>query len=171
MATDRYRIIAAYAGTGKTTFAAMYPEIAIDFVTMQYKYYLEPDDSSNVTETSKANPNNIMRWEWPFNYVEAIRSLLNETNKILLIPSDSFVLELLRYENIPYTLCYPRRDAKDVYRRRFVDRGNTERFLAIFIDEWDSFLDSLESDPSSSRIIMEPHQFLCDVIDIQTYYG
>ena len=34
-------IIAAFAGTGKTTMAKLYPQTAIDFVCMPYKYELD----------------------------------------------------------------------------------------------------------------------------------
>ena len=34
------KIIAAFAGTGKTTLAMRYPDLVIDFVAMPYKYYL-----------------------------------------------------------------------------------------------------------------------------------
>ena len=123
-------IIAAYAGTGKTTLASLYPQKVIDFVCMPYKYYLEPDSDSG--ESCKANPNNIMQSDWPHNYVVAIKSALGG-NKILVIPSDLNVLSLLEQEKLPYTICYPQKNAKEVYRKRFLDRGNSEEFIHIFI--------------------------------------
>jgi hypothetical protein len=155
-------VIAAYAGTGKTTLAAMYPDIVVDFVCMPYKYCLSPD--GDCSEAGKANPDNIMRGNWPQNYVEAIKSVM-DTGKALLIPSDIRVLKLLRQDGIAYTLCYPQRDAKDIYRQRFIERGNTEDFLAIFIDGWDLFMECLEAIGAERRIVLKPHQFLSDVID------
>jgi hypothetical protein len=111
----------------------------------------------------KGNLDNLMREDWPYNYVKAIKMALCR-KKTLLIPSDGQVMALLRQENIPYTLCYPRRDAKDDYRRRFMARGNTEDFLSIFIDGWDRFLDNLERVEAEARIVLEPNQFLSDLI-------
>ena len=159
-------IIAAYAGTGKTTLAEMYPDNVTDFVCMPYKYHLSPDYDSG--EAGKGNPYNIMREEWPQNYVEAIKSALT-TGKTLLIPSDVNVLALLRQEKIPYTLCYPQRDAKEIYRQRFIDRGNTEDFLSIFIDGWDFYIGKLETVEAERRIVLEPHQFLSDVFDFSFF--
>jgi hypothetical protein len=157
-------IIAAFAGAGKTTFAAMYPDLFTDFECMPYKYYL-PEQEGEVDETCKANFDNVMRDEWPHNYVEAIKKTLEDDDeKILIIPSDSWVLRLLREENIEYSLCYPVREAKEVYRQRYIDRGNTEDFLYVFIDGWERFMDKLESDPTIYRYVMEPHQYLSDVI-------
>ena len=155
-------IIAAYAGTGKTTLAAIYPDSVIDFVCMPYKYYLSPDNDNG--EASKGNPYNVMREEWPHNYVEAIEAASDE-GKILLIPSDSQALALLREDNIPYTLCYPQRNAKEICRRRFIDRGNTDDFLSIFIGGWDLYIGKLETIEAERRIVLEPYQFLSDVFD------
>jgi 3-oxoacid CoA-transferase subunit A len=116
-------IIAAYAGTGKTTMAKLYPETVIDFVCMPYKYMLDDEDTWN--EARKANEDNIMQDDWPFNYVSAIKQAM-DNDKILLIPSDFFVLMILQAEKIPYILCYPQKDAKEVYRKRYLDRGNIE---------------------------------------------
>ena len=160
--SDGIRIIAAYAGMGKTTLAAKYPDTMIDFVCMPYKYFLTPDGDSS--EAGKANPFNEMRKDWPHNYIEAIKSALRK-EKILLIPSDLRVLELLRRESISYILCYPQRSAKEVYRQRFIDRGNTEDFLEVFINGWDYYIDKLETDKADKRIVLEPYQYLCDVID------
>ena len=57
-------IIAAYAGTGKTTIANLYPEKYVDFVLMPYKYELT--ESEDCGEAGKANPNNFPRPDWPY---------------------------------------------------------------------------------------------------------
>ena len=158
------RIIAAYAGTGKTTLAKLYPDKVVDFVCMPYKYYLTELDG-NFDESCKANHDNEMQANWPHNYVAAIKEASHE-RKIIVIPSDFRVLELLRKENISYILCYPQREAKKVYRSRFVNRGNTECFMDIFIGGWDWFMDSLERDAFGQHIVLNPYQYLSDVIDV-----
>jgi len=156
-------IIAAFAGTGKTTLAALYPQTVVDFVCMPYKYLLEQGVS--YTEASKADPSLILHDDWPLNYVHAIKQNLSG-GKILLIPPDCYVLSFLMNEGLDYTLCYPQRSAKEIYRKRFLDRGNTEEFLDIFIGKWDSFLDSIEMYQYGRHIVLQPNQFLGDVIDI-----
>jgi len=166
-------IIAAFAGTGKTALARMYPQKAVDFVSMPYKYYLK-DTGDNARqpedEACKADFNNIMREDWPDNYVAAIIESMRD-GKILLIPSAWNVLARLKAKNIPYYLCYPRRDSKEIYKKRFLDRGNTEDFIDIFIGGWDGFMDTLEGDTYGRRIVMLPHQYLIDVIDIDSIYA
>jgi hypothetical protein len=155
-------IIAAYAGTGKTTLAKECPERFRDFVCMPYKYELNelPGDE---TEAEKANPDNVLRMEWPFNYVDAIKAEMRE-GKHLLIPTDYYVMMMLRVKNMPYVVCYPERSAKDEYLRRYLQRGNTVEFTDIFIGRWDKFLDGFESDRYGRHIILKPGEFLSDVI-------
>ena len=156
-------IIAAFSGVGKTSLAKLYPDKVIDFTCMRYKYNL--DINETVTEASKANPDYEYIFGWEKGYVKAIKQNLCD-GKIILIPSDYKVLELLENENIPYILCYPQRDAKDVYHKRYIERGNTENFIDIFIGCWDKFIDALEENSYGRHIVLEPDQYLSDVIDI-----
>jgi len=155
-------IIAAYAGTGKTTLANMYPDKFTDFVCMPYKYELEESDGDG--EACKANPDNFMRPEWPYNYIDAIMENM-DAGKHLLIPSDHFVLTHLQIKGVPYVLCYPQRDAKDAYRKRYIDRGNNERFLEIFSDRWDNWMNFFEEDAYGHHIILRPDEFLSDIAE------
>jgi len=154
-------IVAAFPGTGKTYFASKHPDMAVDFVTMPFKYFL--DKKVRYDESRKADPDLEMRPEWPYNYVKAV--LGQPEDKIILIPSDARVLELLAKENVPYYLCYPKRKAKKVYKERFIKRGNSRDFLSVFIGNWDSFMDTLREDAYGRHIKLKPKQYLTDVLD------
>jgi len=154
-------IIAAFAGTGKTTLANTRPNEFWDFICMPYKYIL-PEDSAE-TEAGKANPDNVMHEDWPYNYVAAI--IENKgAGKHLLIPPDLFVLMMLQAKNIPYTLCYPQKNAKEAYRRRFLARGNTQDFIDIFIGGWDNFISACEQDTFGRHVVLVSDAYLDDVI-------
>ena len=156
-------IVAAFAGTGKSTLAAKYPDRIADFVCMPYKYYLDPESDSG--EAEKASFENVMREDWPCNYVEAIKVALGEYETIL-IPSDTGVLKLLEAEGLLYTLCYPERAAKDEYEKRFIVRGNSENFLSIFIGGWNRFMDALERDAYGKHIVLGTWQYLSDIPEL-----
>jgi hypothetical protein len=160
-------IVAAFSGVGKTSFAKLHPDIAVDFVCMPYKYYLDPE--ARYDESSKADPYLEMRPEWPFNYVGEI--LKCPSNKIILIPSDRRVLHLLEKADTPYYLCYPAKKAKKRYRKRFIKRGNSHEFLRIFIGEWESFMEGLREDTYGRHIVLKPKQYLSDVLDIRAILG
>jgi len=157
-------IIAAFSGVGKTTLAKLYPKKVIDFVCMPYKYKL--DENKKYTENDKANPELEYIIGWEEKYVEAIKKNMSD-DKILLIPSAYYVLKLLEEENIPYILCYPQRKARNIYKKRYKRRGNSEPFIDIFIKGWNGFMDNLEKDSYGEHIVLEPNQFLSDVIDVE----
>ena len=113
----------------------------------------------------KANHDLDFIYGWEKSYVKAIKQNMTD-DKILLIPSDYKVLSLLEIESIPYILCYPKRDAKEIYHKRFIERGNSEGFIDIFIGGWDLFIDALEEASYGTRIVLEQNQFLSDVINV-----
>ncbi|MDR2166776.1 MAG: hypothetical protein LBE35_02860 [Clostridiales bacterium] len=160
------RIIAAHAGTGKSYLAGLKPEEYIDFICMPFKYHFDEGFGEGEGEAIKASPDLELNWEYPENYVEAIVKTLAETEKTLIIPSDSRVLHLLQGQNIPYLLCYPENsdEAKEEYHRRFIARGNTEDFIDIFIGGWDYFMQSLQRDSFGQRMVMKPHEYLSDIV-------
>jgi len=150
-------IIAAYAGSGKTTLANTHPEKYTDFVCMPYKYILPEDGDPD--EAGKANPDSILQGDWPYNYIDAIQAKMQK-DKHLLIPTDLFVLMLLQSKNIPYILIYPVRNAKEVYHRRFINRGNTEKFIKIFISGWEDRITALEQDTFGRHIVLHANEYL-----------
>ena len=161
----RERIVAAHAGTGKTYMAKLFPEKFIDFVSMPYKYHLPDEYAPEDDESCKANPDYELNMDWPENYFDAIMAKINNSDKILLVPPDWRLLWTLTKEGVPYILCYPEKteEAKESYRKRYVQRGNTKHFLEIFIDGWDKIIDSLATDSFARHIVLKPHQFLTDV--------
>ncbi len=155
-------IIAAYAGTGKTYFSKQKYD-AVDFVCMPYKYYL-PDGLLSVeeSESKKADLSLDMHKDWPENYIKAVINQYNES-RYVIIPPIMPVLEALRNEDIPYILCYPERGAKEVYERRYRERGNTDNFLDVFIGHWDHFMDVMEKDSGEHHMVMKTDEYLTDL--------
>ena len=157
-------IIAAHAGTGKTTFAEKHPNMAVDLVCMPYKYILPNDFDESNSESCKANPDNELNPEYPQNYADAIKVALNDGEKrFILIPPDSRVLKLLEQDEIPYVLIYPCRERKDEFDFIYSYRKNTDEFMKIFIGGWDNFIDNFESNTYGRHIVLEPFEFLTDV--------
>ena len=165
-ADTRVRIYACHTGTGKTTLAKQHPDKFVDFVSMPYKYILSSDFDENESESCKANFDNVLDPNFPANYLGAIKKKLEECDQVLLVPPDWRLLHLLREEDIPYLICYPENteEAKEAYRKRFVDRGNTDDFLDVFIGRWDDFMDTLENDKYGKHIIMKADAFLLDAV-------
>lgn len=157
-------IIMAHAGTGKTTLAKMYPDKVLDFMASPYKYHSQPSDKCIDIEKVKASTMRVRNEKYPANYIEALKENMN-SGKVLLISSCVMIRKLLQNEKIPYILCYPQRDAKDLYCKRYIDRGNTNDFLSLIVGNWDYFIDIHESDNWGKHIVMKPHEFLSDVLE------
>jgi len=82
-------------------------------------------------------------------------------------PPDSSVLMFLELDQVPYFLCYPHRNVKPVYQKRYIERGNSNNFLDIFIGRWDAFMYALESNNCAAKhIVLDPQQYLSDVVEI-----
>jgi len=160
-------IVAVHAGAGKTYFAKTNPATAIDLTCMPYKYLLSDNYNEADGESCKADFDLEMNPEYPDNYFEAIiKANAENPEKFILIPPDPRVLFLLWHKaKIPYIICYPRHSSKNEYRRRYIDRGNSESFLDIFIGGWNRFWKSMRQDTHGRHIIMQPHQFLSDILD------
>jgi hypothetical protein len=170
MKTNSPIIIAAHAGTGKTTFAKEHPHIAVDLVCMPYKYILPNEFDESDSESCKANPDNELNPEYPQNYVDAIKSALNDgEKKFILIPPESRILKLLEKDGIPYVLCYPCRERKDEFDLIYSVRGNTDEFMEIFIGGWDNFIDNFESNTYGRHIVLQPYEYLTGIWNVSRF--
>jgi hypothetical protein len=158
------KIVSAYAGTGKSTLANKYPDKFADFSIMPYKYDIP--EGETISEGDKASHDYELKPFWQEQYVEELLKHIAEyPDKVYLIPSDMRVLYELRKLDINYYICYPIRKARETYKERFVQRGNSDDFLYVFIDGWDARISALEEDQYGVHIIMQPEQYLEDVLD------
>ena len=64
---------------------------------------------------------------------------------------------------MPYILCYPEVGIKDEYEKRYLQRGNTEDFIDIFIGSWEGFMESLQCDIYGTHIVLSKKEYLLDV--------
>lgn len=62
---------------------------------------------------------------------------------------------------------YPEKNLKDEYEKRYRSRGNTEKFLDIFIGQWEFRIEGLEqkNSPLAKHVILKEGQYLSDVIN------
>ena len=158
-------IIAGFAGVGKTTFCNKHKN-AIDFVAMPFKYENFNERYAECgAESVKADYDLILKTDWRYEYYDALLKTQEEyPDEIIVIPPDRYIMRWLVAECIPFTLVYPCMEAKEEYRKRFVERGNTEDFLDVFIGEWDSWIEMMQEQEADVKIELQPNQFLSDVI-------
>lgn len=158
-------IIAGFSGIGKTTFAKNHKN-AIDLHVMPYKY-------SNLNEISdiyddesiKAAPELILNVNWRYEYYDKLISLYkSQPDKIIIIPSDIQIMNWLSYDEIPFILIFPSCELKEEYRNRYLERGNTEDFIEVFIGNWDYWLSMFKMQKGCEKIELKTNEFLSDVM-------
>lgn len=129
---------------------------------MPYKYFLPNIECSpQESERVKANQSLEMNLEYPQNYINAIFENMNKY-KYFVIPADSRVLKGIEDQKIPYTLCYPEVNAKEEYRKRYLQRGNSDDFIDIFIGNWDHFMESIRKDKYGIHVVLNEKEYLLD---------
>ena len=163
-------IIAAFAGTGKTTFCARNKN-AIDFECMPFKYENFIEVSRRFPgESIKAHDDLILKDEWQMMFYEALLDTYETyPDEKIVIPTIRNILARLEMEQIPYTLVYPAREAKEEYRKRYIGRGDSENFLKIFVDGWDYWMREVRSHENPNYIELGPEKYLSDAITIPEY--
>lgn len=159
-------IIAAFAGTGKTYFCEHVPQ-AIDFVCMPWKYtnFYEVASSMEEGEQIKANDELELNFGWQEEYYKALLDTVGKyPDQIVVIPTISAVQRMLEADNIPYTLVIPKTTLKEEYEKRYIERGNTEEFLGVFVGNWDSWMDLLRKNKANHVIELGTGEYLSDKI-------
>lgn len=164
------RIIAGFAGVGKTKFCEMNKDIAIDLIVMPYKYsnYNEFSNETVEKESIKANKNLEFNPFWHREYIDTLKKIYFDDSsniKFIVIPTDLCILRMLDKSDIPYTVVIPDISLKSEYENRYKERGNTENFISIFIGHWDEFMKRIQN-KNVKTIILKTGQYLSDVIDI-----
>lgn len=151
------KIICAFAGLGKTYLSQKYSNV-IDFYLQKFKYIY----NENITnfEEYKGLSNKIINKEWPQNYVKKLKEIMNK-DKIILVPADEEVRQLLLLENISFVFVLPSFDSKDNLVERYKERGNSEKFIQRAIQ---NLIDWHHLHYKYETIILKKNEYLEDYL-------
>ena len=127
------KIISAFPACGKTyAFKKLnengYKILDSDSSQFSWCYDYDPTNSDKIEKYR--NP------EFPKNYIQHIKDHM-DTEDVIFVSSHKVVRDLLKEENIPYYLVYPKKDMKDEWMYRFKNRGNDESFIKFQDEHWD----------------------------------
>ncbi len=154
-------IIAGFAGTGKSTFAARV-ENAIDLTSMPYSRIL-PTVKSGEPEAEKAAPWLLNDPLYPDNYVAAVLRAERRYDYVIIPTSEWVIYRLQKEYGRKIVVCCPTDECREEYRRRFAGRGNTEEFIKVFIDGWESILSNVRELDNVVHIPLGPGEHLTDI--------
>jgi hypothetical protein len=65
---------------------------------------------------------------------------------IIFVSSHEIVRKALKDNNINVIIVYPDKDMKEEWIRRFIQRGNDEKFIKFISDNWVKFIDDIENE-------------------------
>ncbi|MBR1496549.1 MAG: hypothetical protein IJ617_02860 [Oscillospiraceae bacterium] len=156
-------IVSAYAGTGKTTFAAR-ESGAVDLPSMPCSWILpDPGDrSEDELEREKGALYHLRNPLFPDNYIVEILKAERKYDYVLIPTSNEVVRRLQKEYGRKVLLCYPTDDLKAEYRERFLRRGNSESFLELFVECWDGFLGPIKENKDGVHIPLGSGIYLTD---------
>lgn len=139
----RTKIISAFPGTGKTTYHNKYKNTTID------------SDSSNFNWIVDENGNKTKNPEFPQNYLTHIRECIGKY-EIIFVSSHKEVRDALLNECIFFYLIYPSQDKKEIYLKRYKDRGNNKVFIETINTNWNMWITEMNNiqEDGLKKIIM-----------------
>ena len=136
------KVISAFPGLGKTHFYEN-QELELDV--------LDSDSSKFDKEF------------FPQNYIEHIKENIGKVD-IILVSSHKEVRDALVDNNINFFLCYPKRDTKEEFYRRYKERGSPDGFIEFVMGKWDEWIDEIESEDGYIKVGFKKDQYLSDII-------
>jgi len=122
------KVIASFAGTGKTFLANHYTNV-VDLDLGSYKFFDDIGDSIPFEERKAIKKYDISP-EWPQNYLDAIMENIPKYD-IVLVSYCTEVEEFLHEQGIDLYYFVPESSGWEVLEKRFRERGNPERFIGI----------------------------------------
>jgi hypothetical protein len=147
-------IICGFPGGGKSCVATNRIHI-LDLESSAFSWVFDP---INHPEGRVRNAN------FPANYIKAIRNA-KECHGYILTASHQVVRDALKAEGIPYIIVAPKRELKNEYLIRYLQRGNEIEFIELLNEKWDAFLDGIEND-GAPVIWLDKGEYMSDVLGV-----
>lgn len=166
--TRKGKIIVAFAGTGKTCCAKKHENV-LDFDYLHFKFTYPEEMIKNKTfeELKGVEEGRDINPLWPKNF---ITQLLENVQKydVVLVPANDEILDCLEEINLEYILCYPKTECKPIYMKRYLVRGNNQKWIKRIEENFEQFVKDMEA-RSSKKIILEKNETLEDKLIEMNY--
>lgn len=156
-------LYSCFAGVGKSHLAKI-DNLYIDLESSDFQW-VYPDDLSLSVEERKSTKNKRRNSQFPINYINAMKDYLKQGKRVL-ISSQPEVLDLVKKYDLPLTTVSLDPKLKDIYLKRYKERGNNEDFIDLMDKNFNNFCkDLISNDHASSIIIIKnPDMYLSDII-------
>jgi hypothetical protein len=138
-------VISAYPGCGKSVY---YDHNSIYVGNINGKRILDSDSSLfSWIYDSEGNKTDVRNPEFPNNYIKYIKEHL-ASEDIIFVSSHKMVRDALAEADIPYATVFPKDTLENMkeWKSRFIDRGNTQSFVAFQMEHWSEFLTDMKDE-------------------------
>lgn len=151
------KIVCAFIGSGKTTFAASSRKyVATEIHAQKYKWRGGwPNVGARIPDAQYAH-----------NYVAAIqRAASSSQYDVVFASTPKLILDELAKNHLPYCLIYPSRDDKAAWLQRLSNREVLPSFLKRMSRNWDKMMDDLERDERAiDKIVLHADEVIDDAL-------
>ena len=160
------KIIAAFAGVGKSYVGQKYPNV-LDLESTYFKW-LENGVAHLTEEERKGRKDRVLNPLWPQNYIDEILKQKDKYDIVLIQLShkrlkNEQIFEYFDKHKIDYYVARPNLSGWKYIEQRLRDRGNTEEFVGQVRDNFNVFIEEF-SKPKYKQIIIDDGKFLEDAL-------
>lgn len=145
-------IVSGFTGIGKTNFFNNYTKLSL--LDLDSVNFSRSEENSTLRHT-----------DWPQNYIDHIKKS-RENVDIIFISTHKEIRDWLVEANIEFVLIYPSLEMKDEYIRRYIERGSNDDFVKRLEENYEGWINELMGQESCSHIVLQPGQYLSDVVEI-----
>lgn len=124
------RIISAFPGTGKSTYHSKHIDTSLDSDSSNFSWIID-------------NGKKVRNPDFPANYIQHIKDNIGKY-EFIFVSSHQEVRDALKANCLFFYLLYPPSHQKELYIRRYKNRGNQEAFIALLDKNWDAWIKQCE---------------------------
>lgn len=146
------KIISAFPACGKT------------YVFENFKDKVILDSDSSKFSWIIVNNEKVRNPDFPKNYINHIKENIGKADYIL-VSSHENVRKALEEAGVDFYLVYPEKQLKEEWIGRCFLRGSEEKFCQLIADNWDAWINQLETDSKKHQSVqLKSGEYLSNVI-------
>ena len=158
---QKVTVVAGMAGVGKTVLSQKYSNVIdLDHLYYKYSYPKKLTEEKNFEELKGFSEGRTMNPDWPKNYFSKFFEYIKDYD-IVLLPSAREIIDYLEKENFEYILCYPDVKSKDIYMKRYKNRGANEVWMKKMNESFEEDVKYFES-KSAKKVVLSGNETLED---------
>ncbi len=157
-------VIAGFSGIGKTMLGSKYENV-VDLDSAEFAY--DDSEMQNIPFEKRKGEDRKPNPLWPQNYINAIKDAQPKFDIVLVWDREDIINEYLK-NNIDFTLCYPDEKSLKIYKERYRQRGNTEKYVKWKTEQYSTKMKYF-STLDIKKIVLHKNETLEDYLKSQNF--